>query len=143
MPSADLSHAPLSLTDAARLFRRWRASRKLGERIPTALWTVACAAVAQHGVSRVSSALGLDYYSVKRRSEKASVAPSPPVRKKTPDRAPAFVEIPMPTPPSGIACAVEIEHIDDRASRTKLRIELPAITAEDLAALLHALRAPR
>jgi hypothetical protein len=61
-----------SLTDAANLFRRWRAARKRGERIPEELWTAARDSARQHGVSRTSTELGLDYYALKRRLEESA-----------------------------------------------------------------------
>ncbi len=46
----------------------WRAHRRRGQRIPEDLWGTAVQAARRHGVNRVSRALGLDYYNLKKRS---------------------------------------------------------------------------
>ncbi len=45
----------------------WRGQRRRGQRIPEELWAAAVRAVGRHGLNRVSRALGLDYYHLKKR----------------------------------------------------------------------------
>ena len=46
----------------------WRSHRRHGQRIPEELWGLAVKAARRHGLNRVSRALGLDYYHLKKRS---------------------------------------------------------------------------
>ena len=131
-----------SLAAAIALFRRWRSTRQRGERIPLDLWTAAAAAAREHGVSRASSALGLDYYSLKRRVEdvprtprsgqSAGPQPSSPT-------GPTFVELPVAaaTTAGTVACTIVLEHSRTDSSTARLRIEFPAITSSELAALVE------
>jgi hypothetical protein len=131
-----------SLAAATALFRRWRSTRERGERIPLDLWTAAAAAARDHGVSRTSAALGLDYYSLKRRVEgiprmpRARQSPTPQPSSPT---GPTFVEIPVAaaTTAGTVACTIVLEHSRTDSSTASLRIELPAIASSELAALVE------
>ena len=79
---------PKDLAQARSRFEAWRERRPGGRRIPQPLWDLAVRLASQHGVSRTATALGLDYYSLKKQAEAA--APQPP------SRSPAFVELPPP-----------------------------------------------
>lgn len=143
MPTTEHATDARSLTDAAHLFRRWRAARKRGERIPLELWTAARDAARQHGVSRTSMELGLDYYALRRRlEESADVATSPAtsIEKSRPAVPTGFIELPLRPTAAANACAIELEHAR-AGSTTKLRIELPALAPTDLVALLNSWRA--
>jgi hypothetical protein len=72
------------LLQARSRFQAWRGRRKVGERIPQPLWTLAVRLAKTHGVSRTAAALGLDYYSVQKRAEAAATPPQP--------NRPAFVD---------------------------------------------------
>jgi len=50
----------------------WRGQRRRGQRIPEELWGSAARAVSRHGLNRVSRALNLDYYQLKRRSRQCA-----------------------------------------------------------------------
>ena len=67
---------PKDLAQARSRFEAWRERRQGGRRIPQPLWDLAARLASRHGVSRTAAALGLDYYSLKRRAEAA--APQPP-----------------------------------------------------------------
>ena len=133
-----------TLPAATALFRRWRSTRERGERIPPALWAAACAAAREHGVSRTSQELGLDYYSLKRRVDEAprplrvDAGPGPvrPVAARQ-----AFVELPVlavAAPASaGVACTIVLEQARGESTTARMRIELPAITTPELAALVE------
>src|SRR5262249_10995903 len=79
---------PKDLAQARRRFQAWRERRQGGRRIPQPLWALAVRLVSQHGISRTATALGLDYYSLKKQVEAAG--------KEAPSRGPAFVELPAP-----------------------------------------------
>lgn len=76
---------PAELKKVRGELEAWRGQRIKGQRIPEKLWGAAVRAVRRHGLNRVSRALGLDYYHLKKRSradgseqvfvEVASVAP--------------------------------------------------------------------
>jgi len=46
----------------------WRGQRRHGQRIPEELWGTAVRAARRHGLNRISRALNLDYYHLKKRS---------------------------------------------------------------------------
>ena len=79
---------PKDLAQARSRFEAWRQRRPLGRRIPQPLWALAVRLVRQHGLSRTATALGLDYYSLKKRVEATAQEPPSP--------SPAFVELPAP-----------------------------------------------
>jgi hypothetical protein len=79
----------------------WRGQRRKGERIPAELWERVAAAVAQHGLKRVSRILGLDYDRLKR---KVGGGPTSPKSAR-----PAFVELGGTPKGVGLPCLVELE----------------------------------
>lgn len=70
------------LAPVARALETWRKARKFRQPIPEHLWGQMAGLARRHGVSRVSQALRLDYYSLQRRVE-------------APAGGPDFVEIKM------------------------------------------------
>ena len=131
-----------SLTTATSQFRLWRLARRRGERIPAELWMAACAAAREHGVSRASLALGVDYYSLRRRldellqvesaARQTRVRPSPP-------SVPSFVELPTraSSSTSSVACTIVLERSNADSTTARVRIELPGITTAELAELVE------
>src|SRR5215208_5256887 len=101
MGTKELRQLPPDLVRGQSRFRAWRAQRKAGVRIPQPLWAIAIRLVKTHGVSRTSTALGLDYYSLKKRAEAAVTPPR--------SSGPAFVEL---TPPVVVArqCRFELDN---------------------------------
>ena len=79
---------PKDLLRGRSRFQAWRRRRKTRGRIPDTLWALAVRLVKIHGVNRTALALGVDYYSLKKRVEAASSKP--------PATGPAFVELPGP-----------------------------------------------
>jgi hypothetical protein len=79
---------PNDLAQGRRRFQAWRERRQGTRRIPQPLWDLAVRLVSQHGLSRTATALGLDYYSLKKRVEAAGQQPPSPT--------PAFIELPAP-----------------------------------------------
>jgi hypothetical protein len=113
---------PQDLVQAQERFGQWRGQRTRGERIPRTLWEEAVRLANAHGVSRTATALGLDYYSLKRRVEKGtnSAQPNPP----------AFVEW---SPPMALAkqCQLELNN----GSGATMRVQLVGYDADELEAI--------
>lgn len=80
-----------------------------------------------HGVSRTIAALGLDYYSLKKRAESAATLPQ--------SSGPAFVELTseLTSPVMGLAkqCRLEL----DNGTGATMRVQLVGYDAADLEAL--------
>jgi hypothetical protein len=121
MGASDRSELPHDLAQARSQFQAWRARRQVGGRIPQPLWALAVQLVARHGVSRTATALGLDYYGLKRR---AAAADQPKAR------GPAFVELPAPVV-VGKQCRFEL----DNGTGTTLRVQLVGYDTADVEAL--------
>ena len=94
---------------------RWRESHTRGSRISEALWASAAELARKHGLNRIARALRLDYYSLKKRLERA---PSPAQARR--ERPASFVEIALPGAGKSPECIVELEH----PSGMKMRVAL-------------------
>jgi hypothetical protein len=95
----------------------------VGERIPQPLWTLAVRLAKVHGISRTIAALGLDYYSLKKRAESAAI-PSQ-------SSGPAFVELTSPAMGLAKQCRLEL----DNGSGATMRVELVGYDTADVEAL--------
>ena len=122
MGAVERGSLPADLERARSRFQAWRTRRTVGTRIPRTLWAVAVRLAKTHGVCRAATALGLDYYSLKKRTE------SPPTPRQS--DGPAFVEF---TAPATIAkqCQVEL----DNGSGATMRVQLVGYDAAELEAL--------
>jgi hypothetical protein len=80
------------LASAERRFTKWRGTRKPGTRIPERLWATAVKLAATYGLHPTASALRLDYYSLKKRHERAAAASSA----QPSENGPVFVELTAP-----------------------------------------------
>lgn len=125
MRARDQGELPQDLAQGRSRFQAWRARRQVGGRIPQPLWTLAVRLVRRHGVSRTAAALGLDYYSLKRRAEPAD-QPMP--------TSPAFVELPVPAV-VGKQCQFEL----DNGTGFTLRVQLVGYDTADVEALARGL----
>ena len=121
----DHGELPHDLAQGRSRYQAWRARRQRGGRIPQALWALAVQLVRRHGVSPTATALGLDYYSLKRRAE-ATDQPKP--------TSPAFVELPVPAM-VGKQCQFEL----DNGAGSALRVQLVGYDIADVAALARSL----
>ena len=121
----DYDELPHDLAQGRSRFQAWRARRQRGGRIPQPLWALAVQLVRRHGVSRTATALGLDYYSLKRRAE-AAEQPKP--------TSPAFVELPVPAV-VGKQCQFEL----DNGAGATLRVQLVGYDTADVASLARSL----
>jgi hypothetical protein len=61
---------PARLLRLKQRFVTWRKARKHGERIPQPLWKSAAKLAADYGVSQTATVLKLDYYSLKKRTNR-------------------------------------------------------------------------
>ena len=113
---------PNDLAQGRCRFQAWRERRQGGRRIPQPLWHLAVQLASQHGVSRTATALGLDYYSLKKQAEAA--APQPP------PCGPAFVELPPPV----VVGKQALFELDNGAGATR-RVQLLGYEAADVEAL--------
>ena len=123
MGANDRGLLPPDLVQGRARFQAWRGQRKVGERIPQPLWTLAVRLAKVHGISSTTAALGLDYYSLKKRVE--SAAPPPP------SSGPAFVELTSPVMGLAKQCRLEL----DNGSGATMRVELVGYEAADVEAL--------
>ena len=112
---------PKDLEEGRRRLQAWR-QRRLGHRIPQPLWDLAVRLASQHGLSRTATALGLDYYSLKKRVEAAA--------QHSPSRGPAFVELPAPV----VVGKQALFELDNGAGAT-MRVQLVGYDAADVEAL--------
>jgi hypothetical protein len=127
MGAIDRGFLPADLERARSRFQAWRTRRKVGTRIPRPLWSLAVRLAKTYGVCRAATALGLDYYSLKKRTE----SPATPRQSD----GPAFVEFTAP-PMVAKQCQVEL----DNGSGTTLRVQLVGYDAADIEALARGFR---
>ncbi len=117
------------LSLARARFDSWRRSRKVGARIPEALWRLAVELTESCSLSQVAAALRLDYYGLKRRVERSAKG-----RASAPAKV-AFVELTAPAAECG-QCWIELD--DGRGG--SLRMRLRGYNIDELAALSQSLR---
>ena len=119
---------PPRLEALRRRFKQWRRTRKIGSRIPEALWSSAVKLAQAHGIHPTAKALGVDYYSLKKRLEEKPVSGSPMVASAS---GTTFVELAAPAPMAMQECILELEDVEGAT----MRIRFKGIEAPDLAAL--------
>jgi hypothetical protein len=113
---------PNDLAQARSRLQAWRQRRQGIRCIPQPLWDLAVRLVSRHGISRTATALGLDYYSLKKHVESADQQPPSP--------GPAFVELPAPL----LASKQALFELDNGAGAT-MRVQLLGYDAADVDAL--------
>jgi hypothetical protein len=140
-------HVPVALKRIQQRLERWRRARRGRDRIPEELWGLAVEAVGTCGLNKTARALGLDYYSLKKRVESAADASRGPAQRRGPkaprvarpaEVAPRFVEL-----ASGVAELAPVRSrgapicvlVFERAGGAKLRVQLPSVAVADLVAL--------
>ena len=126
---------PAGLERLRQRFERLRRTRKARSRIPDSLWTAAVAMAKNYGVNRTAKTLRLDYYSLKKRVERAVIADHgfAVISAGLPEEsaAAAFVELAPPASAVACDCTVELEN----AAGAKMRVHWKGVEAPDLAAL--------
>lgn len=125
MGASERGELPKDLRRGRSQLQAWRERRTKGSRIPESLWALAIGLVDRHGVSRTSTALGLDYYSLKKRAEEAAARERP---------SPAFIELPSPVM-VGKQCLFE----RDNSAGAKMRVQLVGYEAHEIETLARTL----
>jgi hypothetical protein len=113
---------PSDLARGRDRFQAWRQQRTGRGRIPRRLWDLAVQLAKGHGVSRAAAVLGLDYYSLKTRTEADT--------REAPASPPAFVELPAPV----LGGKQGLFELDNGAGAI-LRVHLVGYDAADVEAL--------
>ena len=122
MGETERGKLPPDLIRARNRFHAWRGQRKLGERIPQPLWALAVRLAKLHGVSRTATVLGVDYYSLRKRTGTATA--------QRQSNAPAFVEWPSP-----ILIGKECRFQLDNGAGATMRVQLIGYDAAEIQAL--------
>ena len=141
MRTETMHDLPARLESTRLRFDRSRQARDGRSRIPEALWASAVRAATRYGLNPTARALGLDYYSLKKRVE-AGASRGGPGREGTKsatgtirpgrrgDRG-EFIELAPVAPAGSPECILDLEH----PSGAKMRVHLKGMQAPDLAAL--------
>lgn len=119
---------PAPLYRVWKHFDQWRRSHRPRARFHEGLWSEAVAVAREYGHNRTAQALGLDYYSLKKRLTVASTASSRGYK-----NSPSFVEL---IPPAQPECIIEIED----GEGGKMRISLKGGEIPDLVSLSRSFR---
>jgi len=69
MKTRQPANLPTALSTARCQFDRWRSRQPQRTRLPEELWRKAVVLARKHGLNKTASALGLKYYSLKKRIE--------------------------------------------------------------------------
>jgi hypothetical protein len=117
---------PKDLLQGRSRFQAWRQRRRTRSRIPDTLWALAVRLVKRHGLNPTARALGVDYYSLKKRAE-ATTASEPPAP------GPTFVELPPPAV-VGKQCLFELTN----SAGATLRLQLLGYDSADVETLARA-----
>jgi len=132
MSTSEAKNLPMVLRAARRQLDRWRRQHGPRSRLPEELWRKAVTLARQHGLNRTADALGLKYYSLKKRIEAPVVGVS-----KAQEAPCEFVEfLPGPITASPLACTIELD--DGRG--TTVRMHIKGIGMADLASFASAFR---
>ena len=99
----------------------WRKSGSSRRRIPEPLWRAAAELARRVGVNPIARQLRLDYYSLKRRVQKAP--PTKARSKPAESPSPSFVEVEFPAPGVTAECVIEVE--DRWGRRMTVRLSGP------------------
>ena len=124
MAARERGELPKDLAQGRSQFQAWRASRKRDRRIPQTLWGLAVRLVKTHGLSRTATALGLDYYRLKKEAEKTADQPQ--------STSTAFVELPSPV----VVGKHGVFELDNGVG-ARMRVQLMGYDAADVTALLR------
>jgi len=121
---------PARLERLRRRFDRWRQARDGRSRIPAALWASAVRAVGKYGLNPTAQALGLDYYSLKKRVE-ANGSLGGPDRTDETSGCSTFIEVAPVASAGSPECILELEH----PGGSRMRMHLKGVEAPDLLSL--------
>ena len=135
MSTSPPTNLPVDLRTARRQLDRWRSRHRPHTRLPEELWRKAMTLARKHGLNRTASALGLKYYSLKKRVE--AKAPGVSKAEKIPCE---FVELlPRPMTASSVECTIELQD----ESGAMVRMHVKGARMADLASFASAFRSTR
>lgn len=117
---SDTISAPLARLQ--RRFTKWRGTRRRGERIPAPLWRAAARIAEDCGLHPTASALGLDYYSLKKRMVQSPKISAP---------ATPFLELPTIVRTPGGECVIELQD----GMGASIRVHIKGASPVDVLAL--------
>ena len=127
--SQNLTSLPDDLEQLQQQLTEFRNTHRVRSRLPEPFWAAAAEIAQRDGVHQTARALHLDYVGLKKRVENQKR----PKRKRTASpSAPTFVELVGPAAATVASCRIEVE-----ATPGKLRLELPALAAAELAHLIR------
>lgn len=106
------AEAPEEVKSLRKRLDEWRAQKRQGDRIPEKLWKEATALAGRHGLNRVSRALGLDYYHLKKRTGMKG--------KKSQTHEEVFAELQAAVSETRGACVVELQ----KGNGAKLKVNV-------------------
>ena len=124
---------PARLESTRLRFARWRQTRDGRSHIPETLWASAVKAVGKYGLNPTARALGLDYYSLKKRVEAETSCGGSDRRDEVKSAAgrSKFIELAPVALAGSPECILELE----RPGGAKMRVHLTGMPVLDLAAL--------
>ena len=93
---------PRHIVDLKRRIDQWRQIRRHRQPMPEELWQEAARIARVNGINPTASALGLNYYGLKERTEELPKEPPAPAAR------PAFVEVEAPASLFPASCEVEV-----------------------------------
>jgi hypothetical protein len=126
---------PLALSKVRGQFDQWRSRHRKHTRLPEELWRQAAAVAREHGLNKTARALGLDYYSLKKRLDETTAEQA--IRAKA---EPEFIELVPGMMPSGtVECT--IEWVDGGSSTVRMHIKGAGLS--ELVSLAGVLRGGR
>jgi hypothetical protein len=114
------------LSAGAVQWSQWRATRKVGTRIPEPLWELAVELARKYGVSRTAATLRVSYDALKKHCEVREVTASGKATAR-------FVELPRAATDAVVAvgdCRIEFE----KSSGARMRIRVAEARLSDLVA---------
>jgi len=135
MSTSQPLNLPVALRTARRQLDQWRSRHRPRTRLPEELWQKAVTLAQRHGLNKTASALGLNYYSLKKRMETV-VGDSSTGQKASCE----FVEF-LADPMAARSCECMIE-LDD-GSGTTVRIHVKGVRMTELASFTSAWRSPQ
>jgi len=135
MSTSPPANLPVALRTARRQLDHWRSRHRPHTRLPEELWRKAAVLARKHGLNKTARALGLKYYSLKKRIEAKASGVS-----KAEEIPCEFVELlPSPMTASSVECMIELQD----ESGTMVRIHVKGARMADLVSFASAWRSTR
>ena len=135
----ETAHYREDVEQVRRRFGEWRSTHAVRSRLPEELWAAAADLVQRDGIDVTARALDVDKPSLRKWAERLQRQRRP--RRSPPKRRgnamPAFVELLASGSSTVTSCLVEVES----PQGAKLRLELKAVAASQLAELIRAFAA--